>query len=72
MCRCLSLDGICLWWFSPAGESRTLAKMFKLNKSWKSGFFLEKLSLALAGAAIERILPKDLKKVRRELARIST
>lgn len=53
-------------------KTRTIgkAKMYKLDKSWKSGFFLEKLALALAGAEIERMLPKNIKTVKKELSKI--
>ncbi len=47
------------------------AKMYKLNKSWKSGFFFEKLTLALVGTEIEKILPKDVKNVKRELSQVA-
>jgi len=46
------------------------AKMYKLEKAWKTGFFLEKLALALAGTEIERMLPKNVKGVKRELSKI--
>lgn len=39
------------------------AKMYKLDKAWKSGFILEKLALALAGTEIERMLPKDIRQL---------
>lgn len=46
------------------------AKMYKLDKSWKSGFFVEKLALALAGTQIEKMLPKDVKDVKKVLSKI--
>lgn len=46
------------------------AKMYRLDKSWKSGFFLEKLALALVGVEIEKMLPKDVKDVRKQLSKI--
>ena len=46
------------------------AKMYKLAKSWKTGFFLEKLALALATTEIEKILPKDVKEVKKVLSKI--
>lgn len=46
------------------------AKMYRLAKSWKSGFFLEKLALALVGTEIEKMLPKDVKDVRKQLSKI--
>jgi len=46
------------------------AKMYKLEKAWKTGFFLEKLALALAGTEIERMLPKNVKGVKKELSKI--
>lgn len=46
------------------------AKMYKLDKSWKSGFFLEKLALALATTEIEKMLPKDVKEVKKVLSKI--
>jgi hypothetical protein len=46
------------------------AKMYKLEKSRKPGFFLEKLALALAGTQIERMLPKDVADVKKQLSKI--
>jgi len=46
------------------------AKMYKLEKRWKSGFYLEKLALALAGTEIEKMLPKEIKTIKQELSRI--
>lgn len=46
------------------------AKMYRLDKSWKSGFFLEKLALALVGAKIEKMLPEDVRGVKKELSRV--
>lgn len=46
------------------------AKMYRLGKSWKTGFFLEKLALALAGTEIERMLPKDVKEVKKGLSKV--
>jgi len=46
------------------------AKMYRLDKSWKSGFFLEKLALALTGTKIEKMLPEDVKSVKKELSRV--
>lgn len=46
------------------------AKMYRLDKSWKSGFFLEKLALALTGTKIEKMLPDDVKGVKKELSRV--
>ena len=46
------------------------AKMYKLDKLWKTGFFIEKLALALAGTEIEKMLPKDVKDVKKELSKI--
>jgi hypothetical protein len=55
-----------------AEPTRTVgkAKMYRLGRSWKTVFFLEKLALALAGAEIEKILPKDVKGVRKELSKV--
>jgi len=46
------------------------AKMYKLDKSWKTGFILEKLALALAGTEIEKMLPKYVRDVKKELSKI--
>lgn len=46
------------------------AKMYRLDKSWKSGFFLEKLALALTGTKIEKMLPDDVKGVKKELSKV--
>ncbi len=46
------------------------AKMYKLEKLRKPGFFLEKLALALAGSQIERMLPRDVKSMKRQLSMI--
>jgi DNA-binding GntR family transcriptional regulator len=46
------------------------AKMYRLDKSWKSGFFLEKLALALAGTQIERMLPKEVREVKKQLSKV--
>ncbi len=46
------------------------AKMYKLDKSWKTGFFLEKLALALVGTEIEKMLPHNVKSVKKELSKI--
>ncbi|MGH9934207.1 MAG: hypothetical protein ACRD3Z_03720 [Nitrososphaerales archaeon] len=46
------------------------AKMYKLEKSRKTGFFLEKFALALAGTQIETMLPKDVKSVKKQLSMI--
>ncbi len=46
------------------------AKMYKLEKSRKTGFFLEKLALALAGTQIEKMLPKDVKSMKKQLSMI--
>ena len=44
------------------------AKMHKLEKRWKTGFYLEKLALALAGTEIEKMLPKEIKTIKQELS----
>lgn len=46
------------------------AKMYKLNRTWKTGFFIEKLAFALAGTEIEKMLTKDAKNVKKELSKI--
>ena len=46
------------------------AKMYKLDKTWKSGFLMEKLALALAGTEIEKMLPKNVKDVKKQLSRV--
>jgi len=46
------------------------AKMYRLDKSWKTGFFLEKLALALVGTDIEKMLPNDVRNVKRELSKV--
>lgn len=58
--------------FRLVTKTRTVgkAKMYKLGKSWKSGFFLEKLALALATTEIEKMLPKDVKEVKKVLSKI--
>jgi len=46
------------------------AKMYKLDQMWKTGFFLEKLTLALVGTEIEKMLPKDVRDVKKQLSKI--
>lgn len=46
------------------------AKMYRLAKSQKTGFFIEKLALALAGTEIEKMLPRDVKDVKKELSKV--
>lgn len=45
------------------------AKMYRLDKSWKSGFLMEKLALALVSTEIEKMLPKDVKDMKKQLSK---
>lgn len=47
------------------------AKMYKLNKTWKTGYYVEKFALALASSEIEKMLPADIKREKKEVREIA-
>lgn len=48
------------------------AKMYKLNKTWKAGYYVEKFALALASSEIEKMLPAYIKREKKEVRKMAS